>query len=85
MAELCADCGGTFASAADLVAHVKKAHGSIRPDESMAMNPESANPGLVCALCGVRFPTRESLARHNVRPHFRTNHSVRKTPTYASS
>jgi uncharacterized C2H2 Zn-finger protein len=84
VAEECADCGATFANPAELVAHVKKAHGTINPAESLAMNPESHTPGLVCALCGIRFPNREALARHSLRPHYRTNESPRRSPTYSS-
>jgi hypothetical protein len=85
VAELCANCGSTFASPAELVFHVKKKHRTVDPNESLAMNPESHQPGLVCALCGDQFPNREALARHNVRPHFRSNQTARGTSTYTYS
>jgi uncharacterized C2H2 Zn-finger protein len=83
VAEECASCGAYFGSPADLLAHTKKAHASHDSRESLAMNPESLEPGLVCALCGVRFRDSEALARHNVSPHYRTNRSVRKAPVSA--
>ena len=83
MAEECASCGGTFATPAELVTHVKKVHGGIAPKDSLAMNPESHTPGFVCALCGARFPTPGALARHNVRPHYRGNPAVHRTPAYS--
>jgi uncharacterized C2H2 Zn-finger protein len=85
VAEECASCGGTFANPAELVVHVRKVHGEVTPRESLAMNPESHTPGLVCAFCGARFPNREALARHNIRPHFRSNDSTRKDAAFASS
>jgi hypothetical protein len=72
MAEECADCGATFGSPAELVAHMKKAHEGGDPRASMDMNPESHVPGLECAACGARFATREALAAHNLRPHTTT-------------
>jgi hypothetical protein len=83
MAEQCANCGASFASPSELVAHVKHVHTVIRADESLAMNPESHTPGLVCALCGTRFRSREALAQHNLRPHYRSNRTLRRTPTYS--
>ncbi|MGA8302274.1 MAG: C2H2-type zinc finger protein [Thermoplasmata archaeon] len=83
MAEECASCGGYFASPSELLAHTKKAHPTHDSSESLAMNPESLEPGLVCALCGVRFRDSEALARHNVSPHPPTNRSGRKTPVGA--
>ncbi len=69
MAEECADCGASFGSPAELVAHMNKAHAGGDPKASMEMNPESHIPGLECAACGARFATREALAAHNLRPH----------------
>jgi Zinc finger, C2H2 type len=83
MAEECADCGATFGSPAELVAHMKKAHAGGDPKASMEMNPESHIPGLECAACGARFATREALASHNLRPHTTTK-SV-KTRAMAST
>jgi uncharacterized C2H2 Zn-finger protein len=69
MAEECADCGASFGSPAELVAHMNKAHAGGDAKASMEMNPESHIPGLECAACGARFATREALASHNLRPH----------------
>lgn len=69
MPEECPDCGGTFASPADLLNHVTKAHGGGDAKASLAMNPESQRRGLVCALCGHRFSSPAELARHNLEPH----------------
>jgi len=84
MAEECADCGGSFASPAELMEHIKRKHGELKPKETLAMNPESERAGLVCALCGVRLRDKEALARHNVSPHYRTNRPLPPTPTYFS-
>jgi hypothetical protein len=73
MAEECADCGASFGSASELAIHMKESHSGGDAKASMGMNPESATPGLVCALCGQRFSSREALARHNILPHYRSN------------
>ena len=71
MAEICPDCAGSFPDPADLVYHLRKAHAGGDPKESLSINPESRRPGLVCALCGRRFPTPGALARHALSPHDR--------------
>jgi uncharacterized C2H2 Zn-finger protein len=73
MAEECADCGAMFSSPAELVAHMNEAHSGGNARQSMAMNPEAEKAGLVCALCGKRFSDKQSLAKHNLSPHFRSN------------
>lgn len=69
MAEECADCGATFGSAAELVAHMKSAHAGGDATASMAMNPASETPTLTCGLCGRQFYSPEALAAHNLEPH----------------
>lgn len=71
MAETCADCGGSFGSPARLVGHMKKAHAGGDARASLASNPESQIPGVVCALCGRRFANQEALMKHNLKPHYR--------------
>ena len=83
MAEECPDCGASFASAAELVTHVKAKHHGGDAKASLEMNPESTTPGLVCALCGARFSSREALAQHNLRPHYRGNRPTAPAPAYA--
>jgi Zinc finger, C2H2 type len=72
MAELCASCGGYFASPADLMTHIKKAHRWEDPRVSLAQNPASRTPGVTCGLCGLTFSTPERLASHALRPHPRS-------------
>jgi len=69
MAEECAACGASFGSPTDLVAHMQKKHKDHTDNETLAMNPESERPGMVCALCGRRFWSEDALARHNMTPH----------------
>jgi uncharacterized C2H2 Zn-finger protein len=69
MADLCPVCEATFASAADLMAHVKKDHPDARPEETLSMNPSAHTPGLQCALCGKTFASRQQLAAHALAPH----------------
>ena len=71
MSELCSHCGGSFASPAELVTHMRKAHRSNDPAETLAQNPASHTPGVTCALCGRTFPTADLLAAHALRPHGR--------------
>jgi uncharacterized C2H2 Zn-finger protein len=73
MPEECAYCGAPHGSKSDLVDHVRRAHGGGSFLERAATDPESGVPGLRCALCGRRFPDKESLARHSVTPHYRSN------------
>jgi len=86
MAEECADCGAMLATPAELVQHMKEALGGGNAKASLPMNPEAERPGLVCALCGGRFGDRQSLARHNLSPHYRSNRPQDRSrvcePTY---
>ena len=85
MAEECPDCGASFASAAELVGHMNEAHAGGNAKESLSMNPESHIQGLLCALCGRRFESREALARHNLGPHYRVNRPRGQLHRYTSS
>jgi hypothetical protein len=80
MAEVCSDCGAYVASAAELVEHVKTAHGQVRSEESLATNAESHVPGYQCSLCGRRFASPQELAAHTLRPHPAPRHVGRPTP-----
>ena len=62
MSEACADCGEYFGSPSDLTAHMRTVPSGGDPEASLATNPESSTPGLVCALCGRRFTSRDELA-----------------------
>lgn len=85
MAEECADCGASFASAAELSLHMRRAHAGGDPKASLAMNPESRTLGLVCGLCGERFMSRDALARHNLGPHYRVQRPRERVHRYATS
>jgi hypothetical protein len=82
MAEECAQCGAYFGSPGDLMVHVRTAHKRPDPQASLNTNPESHIPGLVCALCGQRFPTPEALSHHGLRPHYRSNRPIQGVPTW---
>jgi Zinc finger, C2H2 type/C2H2-type zinc finger len=69
MAELCSNCGGSFASPAALISHMKKAHAWGDPNASLTLNPASHTPGVTCALCGRSFSTPAQLAAHALQPH----------------
>jgi hypothetical protein len=69
MSEICSICGAPAGNVADLVTHMREAHKDDAPGSSVEMNPEAHRPGLVCALCGRRFPNARALAEHNLRPH----------------
>jgi hypothetical protein len=69
MSETCTMCGKPLGSAADLVEHMAAVHKHDDPTSSVEMNPEAHAPGVVCALCGRRFPNAKALAEHNLRPH----------------
>jgi C2H2-type zinc finger protein/C2H2 type zinc finger protein len=69
MSEECPQCGVTFASPPDLLAHVRKEHRQPNPAASLARNPASQTPGVTCALCGRTFATPEALAEHDLVPH----------------
>ncbi|MGA8665089.1 MAG: C2H2-type zinc finger protein [Thermoplasmata archaeon] len=81
MAELCARCGGSFASPSELMTHVRKAHPERNPAETLAMNPASRTPGFVCSFCGRTFASPEELARHDLKPHRLTRRFGRVSPT----
>lgn len=71
MSETCGTCGAPLGNAVDLVEHTKTAHKDQKPTASLEMNPEAHRAGLVCALCGHRFPNARALAEHNLHPHSR--------------
>jgi len=58
MSDLCSQGGGSFASPAELVSQMRKAHRSEDPAEPLAQNPASHAPGVTWALCGRAFPPR---------------------------
>ncbi len=72
MSETCGTCGAPLGNAAELVEHAKTAHKGENPSASLEMNPEAHRAGLVCALCGGRFPNAHALAEHNLHPHSRS-------------
>lgn len=47
MADMCPECGATFASAAELVTHQREQHADATrsAQESLEMNPASTTPG----------------------------------------
>lgn len=69
MSETCEHCGAPFGSPVSLVEHLQSAHAQDESASSIDWNPEEHTPGLVCALCGHRFPTAKALSQHNLRPH----------------
>ncbi|MGA9839964.1 MAG: C2H2-type zinc finger protein [Thermoplasmata archaeon] len=73
MSNLCTICGAPCDSPADLMAHMKTVHKNDDPASDVEMNPETHRAGLVCALCGRRFPDAQSLANHNLHPHPETH------------
>ncbi len=69
MNETCDLCGELFGSPTSLVEHLREAHKNDDPSATIESNPEAHRAGLVCALCGRRFPSARALASHNLRPH----------------
>jgi Zinc finger, C2H2 type len=68
-------CGAPFASAAELVDHMKTVHKDADPTSDVEMNPEAHTSGFLCGLCGRRFATAEDLADHNLHPHLIEPHA----------
>jgi hypothetical protein len=76
MTEECAECGASFASAADLIEHMKTPHApETAPSETPNARESSEGPlgtgaqraqPFVCGTCGATFATREALAAHNL-------------------
>ena len=71
MANSCAACGGVFASPAELLELSRKSRKESAATDVPTADDLQPEPGhqLGCAACGERFPSRETLARHNLRPH----------------
>ncbi|HTZ62050.1 MAG TPA: C2H2-type zinc finger protein [Thermoplasmata archaeon] len=82
MAEVCADCGASFGGPAELVRHMNTVHHGGDDVASLDMNPESHRAGLVCALCGKRFRSKEELRRHGLGPHYRARRAPIPEPVY---
>jgi len=68
MSEVCSECDAPFASAAELVEHVREAHTAAAATPAALENRQRAR-FLRCALCGARFRSPEALAAHNQVPH----------------
>jgi predicted RNA-binding Zn-ribbon protein involved in translation (DUF1610 family) len=85
MTQVCAECGEAFASADQSDYHRRRAHdpGSQSARRSLA----TFEPGghWVCPLCGERLLSPESLQSHSLRPHYRTNRTIERTPEYATA
>jgi Zinc finger, C2H2 type/C2H2-type zinc finger len=69
MAEICPDCGGSYASPAELVVHMKADHKGGDAKASLDLNPSAHTPGFTCGLCGRTFARPEQLAAHSLHPH----------------
>jgi uncharacterized C2H2 Zn-finger protein len=69
MSDVCPECAAPFASAADLIAHIRSAHRVDGANGADAPRAAPGSPVLRCALCGARFSQPESLAVHNGEPH----------------
>jgi hypothetical protein len=82
MDETCPECGATFPSTAAREAHARGTHlaGPLETRPTAAV--EAREPGGDCPLCGRRYPSKESLVIHSLRPHFRSNRSLRRSPDY---
>jgi len=80
MSETCTICGMPLGTPSALVEHLAAAHKYDDPTSSVERNPEAHAPGVVCALCGRRFPTARALAEHNLHPHPRPRGSPRSGP-----
>src|SRR5262249_53206517 len=70
MSETCGECGAPFASAAELVEHMKTAHAEPTaiplPEGSAA---EEVQPDLTCVFCHAVFHRGEDLAAHMRATH----------------
>jgi C2H2 type zinc finger protein len=69
MGETCTVCGAPLAGPIELVLHRRAEHKGASASADLEMNPEAHRAGLVCALCGRRFASAQSLAAHNLAPH----------------
>lgn len=69
MGETCTTCGAVCGSLPDLLEHVAVAHKDDDPTRSVEQNPEAHTSGVLCMLCGRRFPNAQALANHNLSPH----------------
>ncbi|MGA7923264.1 MAG: C2H2-type zinc finger protein [Thermoplasmata archaeon] len=69
MAEVCSNCGGSFASVAELATHINETHAGGSATETLESNPAATTPGFKCGLCGKTFSTPPQLASHNLQPH----------------
>jgi len=79
MSESCSECGAPFGSPHALLDHTRSAHRAPDPTASFNRNPEAHLAGLVCALCGKRFPSPAALTVHNLsRPERRRAEARRR-------
>lgn len=68
MSESCAECGASFADAAELIEHTKQVHAT--PDAVTAPVDEPQSPRVfVCSFCGATFDSPEEFSSHNQSSH----------------
>jgi hypothetical protein len=83
MTERCEQCGRAFPTRSAAAAHAQTSHAPGWIVTGVVARTEPIEEEVICPLCGERQPSKESLARHSLRPHYRSNRSVRRTPNYS--
>lgn len=82
MTEVCVECGEPFVSAAQSEYHRQRAHDPGALSARRALSTFEPGGDWVCPLCGDRLSSPESLRSHSLRPHYRTNRTIARSPKY---
>jgi hypothetical protein len=68
MTHQCWECGAVFAVPSELVVHRRTEHSDAGGPSRLAGTANPRRRTYRCPLCGMRFPTPDRLALHNLDP-----------------
>jgi hypothetical protein len=78
MSEPCPECGVVLSDPAARESHGRLVHEGGWIVDGVAVEAGPTGEERTCPLCSQPLPSKESLARHSIRPHYRSNRSVRR-------
>ena len=78
MSERCEECGAVLTDPAARERHGLVAHEGGWIVEGVTVETGPYVEERTCPLCSQQLPSKESMARHSLRPHYRSNRPARR-------